>query len=77
MSNLHGASERMYSIKDIFEVSSYIVVKVTTLLARELTNELNSSQHLLQRSFSKEQNHPDKIYNRHNSRIILVFRIML
>ena len=76
MSNLHGASERMYSIKDIFEVSSYIVVKVTTLLARELTNELNSSQHLL-RSFSKEQNHPDKIYNRHNSRIILVFRIML
>ena len=76
MSNLHGASQRMYSIKDIFEVSSYIVVKVTTLLARELTNELNSSQHLL-RSFSKEQNHPDKIYNRHNSRIILVFRIML
>lgn len=42
MSNLHGASQRMYSIKDIFEVSSYVVVKVTTLLARELTNESNA-----------------------------------
>lgn len=27
MCNLHGASQRMYGIKDIFEVSSYVVVK--------------------------------------------------